>query len=486
MTAFPFKISCGRIGFNEYSTKGVKYMKTYETCRETFPVFLYKDYTVLDTEEELQVTYHFEVPGLSEFDPVWRFPKKNSEPLMVDKNKTLQKMLFGLGMVELVSYWKIACPPKVIVSAGPLNDEQIHWWKDLYYLGLGEFFYTNGIEADPEDFMELISDAPDFTGNTIPCSSKEGCLIPIGGGKDSACTIEMLKKSGHTLKTYIINPRGATLNTVRAAGLSTEDSIHARRTLDDRMLQLNKEGYLNGHTPFSALVAFSSLITAYLHGLRYIALSNESSANESTVAGSTVNHQYSKSFKFEEDFHNYEKDFIGSGIHYFSMLRPLSEFQIAGYFAGAAAYHDIFRSCNAGSKQDIWCGHCPKCLFVFLILSPFLSHQRLTEIFGTDMLNDLSMQDHFEKLIGMQNEKPFECVGSRDEVNAAICQTIERMEKDGETLPALFAWYREQPVYAASFAGRHAYDRYYDPAHLLPAEFLQILSEECYGGTLPC
>lgn len=461
-------------------------MKTYETCRETFPVFLYKDFTVLDTKEALQVTYHFEVPGLSVFEPTWRFPKKNPEPIPVKENRTLQEMLFGLGMVELVSYWKIACPPKVLVSAGPLTEKQIRWWKELYYLGLGEFFYTNGILADPESFMELTSDAPAFTGNESPCPAREGCLIPIGGGKDSACTIEMLKKSGHPLKTYIINPRGATLKTVEAAGLPMEDSIHAKRTLDARMIALNKEGYLNGHTPFSALVAFSSLIAAYLHGLRYIALSNESSANESTVAGSTVNHQYSKSFKFEKDFHNYEKEFIGSGIHYFSMLRPLSEFQIAGYFSRATAYHDIFRSCNAGSKQDIWCGHCPKCLFVFLILSPFLSHARLVEIFGSDMTDDLSMHDHFEKLIGMQSEKPFECVGSRDEVNAAVCLTIERMEKEGERLPALFAWYREQPLYAASFASRHAYDRYYDSTHLIPEEFLHILSEECYGGKLPC
>ena len=190
------------------------------------------------------------------------------------------------------------------------------------------------------------------------------------------------------------------------------------------MLELNQEGYLNGHTPFSALVAFSSLITAYLHNLKYIALSNEASANESTVAGSTVNHQYSKSFKFEQDFHNYEKEYIQSGIYYLSMLRPLSEFQIAEYFSRHPAYHEVFRSCNVGSKQDIWCGHCPKCLFVFLILSPFLSHSRLTEIFSTDMLEDRSMLEDFQKLTGLTEEKPFECVGSRDEVNAASCLPI--------------------------------------------------------------
>lgn len=102
------------------------------------------------------------------------------------------------------------------------------------------------------------------------------------------------------------------------------------------------------------------------------------------------------------------------------MLRPLSEFQIAKYFAKQKQYHKIFRSCNAGSKTDSWCGHCPKCLFVYLILSPFLSREEVKEIFGTDMLNDPDMQPTLEQLVGIQEEKPFECVGSRDEINTAI------------------------------------------------------------------
>lgn len=52
------------------------------------------------------------------------------------------------------------------------------------------------------------------------------------------------------------------------------------------------------------------------------------------------------------------------------------------------------------------------------------------------MLEDASMEDCFDKLTGLQSEKPFECVGSRHEVNAAICLTIEQMEAAGEPLPA--------------------------------------------------
>ena len=65
-----------------------------------------------------------------------------------------------------------------------------------------------------------------------------------------------------------------------------------------------------------------------------------------------------------------------------------------------------------GSKEDIWCGHCPKCLFVWLILSPFLSQKRLTEIFGRNLADDKEMEKYFSQLFGLEKEKPFECVGS--------------------------------------------------------------------------
>ena len=51
----------------------------------------------------------------------------------------------------------------------------------------GEFFYTNHIETDPESFMELISAGTEPQGREVSVETK-GCLVPIGGGKDSAVT----------------------------------------------------------------------------------------------------------------------------------------------------------------------------------------------------------------------------------------------------------------------------------------------------------
>ena len=452
---------------------------TYDECRARYPEFIFESTDIQETETSLDVTYHFRTTGLADFHPHWSIPKSRRFPGRAADNETVRRLVFCLGMVELISYWKITCSPRVRVLAGCLDDDSIAFWKKQYFHGLGEFFYVNSISADPSGFMQLVSERKPSPAGSEEGLPLKGCLIPIGGGKDSAVTLELLREKKAENACFIINPRGATLETAAAAGYPDESVWKLSRSLDPAMLELNRQGFLNGHTPFSALVAFSSVLTAYLNGKQYVVLSNESSANESTVQGSEVNHQYSKSVEFEQDFIQFEAKHIGSGVSYFSLLRPWSEFQIARYFASLTQYHAVFRSCNVGSKQDIWCGHCPKCLFVALILSPFLSSVDLTAIFGRNLLDDASLIPLLEKLTGILPEKPFECVGSRDEVNTAVCMTIARMEREGEKLPALLAHYRSQPIYA-QYCGRcNTFEHYFDHHHFLPAEFEQILRREC-------
>lgn len=470
-------------------------MNQYETLRADYPRFLYKNYTIEETPEECKLTYHFEIEGLSAFAPTWRFPKPAAAPeapVSWAQDPLFREMVFSLGLVELVSYWKITCSPHVLIQCGSLNQAQIAWWKDLYFNGLGEFFYVNHIEeADPDTFMNITCQAPSdamFSAQASdpaaphtfdPSAASRGVLVPIGGGKDSAVTLELLREAGAPIYAYIINPRGATIHTTEAAGLDADHIIHVKRTLDPNMLELNRQGYLNGHTPFSALVAFSTIIAARMYGLSYIALSNESSANESTVQGSTVNHQYSKSFKFEEDFNRYERTWLRGSAYYFSMLRPLSEFQIARYFAGKKQYHAIFRSCNAGSKTDSWCGHCPKCLFVYLILSPFLSLEEMKEIFGRDMLSDESLRPTLDQLIGLEMEKPFECVGSRDEINQAISMTIQRLEAEGTPLPALLSYYKTTDCWKRSLEAGDHFSAFFDEENLVPEPWKELVRRNC-------
>lgn len=444
----------------------------YRELREKYTEFIYSGYSITEDEDVLNLDFYFEISGLARFQPHWEIAKpKDREFNLCDER--LQALAFSLGLVELVSYWKTTCSPLVQINCGYLSEEQAAWWKKLYKKGLGEFFYTNGIEPG-EDFMTIISE-----GETLSCfgaptgqSAKTKVLIPIGGGKDSAVTLEILKDCAERF-CYIINPRKATLDTVAAGKIPAENLLIAKRTLDKNMLELNRKGFLNGHTPFSALVAFSSVLTAYIHGIEFVALSNESSANESTVPGSDVNHQYSKSLEFESDFVWYEASFIASSVKYFSLLRPLTEIGIAKIFASLENYHAVFRSCNVGSKEDVWCSACPKCLFVYIILSAFLPQEKMVQIFGKNMLDDIEMKDNFEKLIGIQREKPFECVGSRDEVNAATQEILRQHEGRQDTLPKLLDYYKSLGI-------TQSYDidamcSIYDDNNFVPEIFVQAI-----------
>ena len=444
-------------------------MSLYDELREKYPAFSYNGFEIEERGDDYVITYDFEIDSLSEFNPVWTVKKNNTN---LKDDSVFRNLVFSLGMVELVSYWKITCSPNVKINCGSLDEDQINWWKKLYYNGLGECFYLNGIEDTEERFMNIECNNTEhfnFSGNAV----SDCCLVPIGGGKDSVVSLNILEKNRENNYCYIINPRGATLNTIKTAGYE-DKTIVAYRTLDKRMLELNEKGFINGHTPFSAIVAFSSLLVSYINGIGYVALSNESSANESTVSGSYVNHQYSKSFEFESDFHNYEQKYIKSGVYYFSLLRPLSEYQIAALFSRYTDFHSIFRSCNAGSKQDIWCGNCPKCLFVFIIMSPFIEPERLSKIFGANLFEKDSLLEDFKKLIGLETEKPFECVGSRDEINFALCEAIKKYDK----LPVLLDFYRQTELFVSYSARKNPYNDFYDTTNLLPDRFEKMLKDE--------
>lgn len=414
----------------------------YDTFRKTFPEFVFDSYRYDVQPDGLHIVFTFCIGSDIVFTPDAFIPARPF--LNFDQPKAMiDTLVFNMGMIELVSYWKCCCPPLVNIRCGKLTDDQIAFWKKIYYNGLGEFFYINGITATPDDFMTIVSEGPaHFCDTKQPDETHRRVLVPIGGGKDSVVTLEMMQElaQGERPIPLIMNPRGATVGCIEAAGYTLDDVLVIRRSIHLRLIQLNAEGFLNGHTPFSAMLAFYTLLAAQLSGASRITLSNESSANESTVVGTNVNHQYSKSIEFEDDFRHYVAAFISPAFNYYSFLRPLSELQIAMLFSRHEKYFDVFRSCNAGSKQDIWCGKCAKCLFAYIILSPFIAPERLNAIFGKSMLDDTDLQQYFDELTGHAETKPFECVGTISEVHSALSMTIARWYP--ETRPALLKDYQ--------------------------------------------
>ena len=438
--------------------------------RKDFPYFIFEDFSIRKNKNTLHATFHFNLAGTYFFKPTIEILSRPFYDFDALSDKVIENIVFQIGMVELISYWKAACPPKIIIRPGHLSNEQIEWWKKLYFNGLGEFFYLNEIETDAETFMEISSEGKTFSVSNSPLDSKK-VLVPVGGGKDSVVTLETLKKSDFQVLPYIVNPREATVRTIEIAGFDEEHSIILKRTLDKELLKLNEKGFLNGHTPFSALLAFTSVLAALASGAKYVALSNENSANQSTVPGSKINHQYSKSLEFENDFSAYLKQYIHSELKYFSFLRPLNELQIAALFSRYIQHFQSFRSCNVGSKTDSWCGRCPKCLFTYIILSPFVDNKTLTNIFGADLLAKKSLEPVFKELTGLVDVKPFECVGTPQEVNVALWKKASLKENE----PVLIDKFK------SIFEGLHSSDfdnllENLSTEHNLPEPFMKLLN----------
>lgn len=440
---------------------------THAELIKKHPKFIYHSYEIKEEADDLVLSFHFEIENLGDFKPSSRLPLKYITNSKINP-KFLNNLVFHFGLVEMLSYYKITASEFIEIKAGYLDEEQLKFFKKLLQQGLGEFFYTNKIEVSKDYPKFIINHKKEKI--LFQKLDTDGNLILVGGGKDSCVSLELLKDYSNDV--LIHNGKEESIEIAKIAQIKEEKIIVFQRTLDRKMLKLNQEGYLNGHTPLSALLAFESYLIAYLRNKKYIVLSNEASANEATVLGTDVNHQYSKSFEFEKDFVDYTNKYFSKDIKYFSLLRSISEYQISLLFANYKHYHPVFKSCNVGSKQTpwIWCCNCSKCLFVYLMLYNFLPKEEMLKIFGEDLLEKESLLEIFKEIIGVTGIKPFDCVGSVSEVRYAISKAIKKTDD----LPYLLRYYQDNYDLELSFS----YEKYYNKTHLIETEFENLVKEE--------
>lgn len=441
----------------------------FDELREQYPSFTYTSYDVTEDEEYLIIQYNFEINNLASFHPITKIPKLN----IINENIDItfrNNLIFHIGLIEMISYYKSVCPKQIIIKAGYLDNEQIKFVKKLLYYGLGEFLYVNKINIDEHSLVEFKIDHEKNDIKTVNYQG-HGNLILLGGGKDSNVTMEILKNENNSI--LIQNPKRVHLDCAAVAGYNENNIIKINRTIDKKLLELNNQGFLNGHTPFSSLLAFESYLVGYLMNKEYIVLSNEESANEGTVIGTKINHQYSKSYEFENDFNEYTKKYFNINLKYFSFLRPLTEYQIGLLFSKYKKYHGVFKSCNVGSKNETWkwCCNCPKCLFVYIILSPFLTDKELIEMFGENLYEKESLLYTFKEIIGETGVKPFECVGSYEEAKYAISK---RIVESHDKLPYLLQYYKDNYEIVSELDYEHKYNN----MHNLNPHFENLLKEE--------
>lgn len=394
--------------------------------------FVFVDYKPDWQKGEIFFTYSIDLDGSTPktFIEKLELPK----PVDISKisNVTLNNILQSIHLVLGVSYYKLFVPPKISTSKYTLTKEQAHFWDILYTKGLGEFFYKNKL-----DYRGLIHFPFGDNPSTIDSNTHhptDRSLVTLGGGKDSIVTLELLKEKNINFDLFSLNIFPVQ---EKVAAIAQKKAMVVRRTIDKQILELNQTGQVyNGHVPISAIYAFVALLYALLYDYSYIVFSNERSSNYGNITylDEVVSHQWSKSFEFEILFSEYIKMFVSKDVQYFSFIRPFYEIKIAEIFTRFPQYFQTFSSSNhnfrinKNNNSHRWDYSSAKTVFVFCILSAFLPKKHMLEIFDKNLYSEKRLIPIFQELLGEGNTKPFECVGTPQEMKVALYRAYRRGE----------------------------------------------------------
>ncbi len=163
------------------------------------------------------------------------------------------------------------------------------------------------------------------------------------------------------------------------------------------------------------------------------------------------------------------------------------EIKIAKLFAQYPKYFDIFSSCNNNFKviesnkttTHRRCGICPKCAFVYTTLRPNLSDEETIRIFGQELYNNNELVNLYKELLGIDGIKPFECVGTHEEVMYAMYLQYEKI-KDTILIPPIMELFKNEilPNFSPNDfhdLGKKLFTTYIEETHI-PKLFQDIVS----------
>ncbi len=369
------------------------------------------------------IRLHTELAGVATFTETLRILSPDGDVLEPDvTDPAVAGALDVLALATSVSYLKATLPGVIELAGRPAGPAGVAMLRALLTDGLAELALRAGLGPLDDAFTLRGSDAASAVPAALaPKPTPGGVLVTVGGGKDSALTLVLAARHDPTALAVAVNPRAPMERTAAWAGLGL---VRIERRLDRTLLELNARGAINGHVPITAIVTSAAVVAAAVMGRRTVLVSNERSADAATrdVDGWSVNHQYSKTSTFERLLGAALAE-AGATVRVVSLLRPLSELAIARGVAQEAGLVAQVTSCNAAfaldGPGDGWCGRCDKCRFVQLALAPFMPREQLVADLGFDALADPEQVAAFATMLDAAT-KPFECVGTVEEVQLAL------------------------------------------------------------------
>jgi len=369
-----------------------------------------------------EVRLRTELTGIATFAEVFRVLAPDGSSLTPDTDDpAVAGALDLLALTTSVSYLKATLPERVEVVGRPAGAAATAMLRALLTDGLAELALRNGL-GRLDGRIEVIGSAGgEAPASPSPSAARAGTLVTVGGGKDSALTLAIAARHDPEVLAIAVNARPPMARTAAWAGVGL---VRVERRLDRQLLELNARGAINGHVPITAIVTAAAVLAAAVLGRGTVLVSNERSADAATrtIEGWRVNHQYSKTAAFQRLLDDALVE-AGTATRVVSFLRPLSELAIARGVARQTGLVASITSCNAAYAMDGpgdgWCGRCDKCRFVQLALAPFSERDRLTSDLGFDALGDPGQVDGFAAMLAADT-KPFECVGTVEEVQLAL------------------------------------------------------------------
>jgi len=420
--------------------------------RAEYPVFRIEDARAVPGPTGVRLEFAF-AAGALRFRPVVEFTGLLPDEAGRVATVTAQRMIRALAIIEAFSYWKALCSPVIEVALPAPDPAELDWWRAFWPGAMGEFFYRNQIDYTAPGFLVIRGPA----GEDAPGKDAPGGAAPVGpplvlfsGGKDSLALSRVVSASSGTAPVdfFLYNP-GERLRGLAGSLASGGRLVEVRRAILPELLALNAAGHPNGHTPFSAYLAFGAMLAGYLRGNGPVMAGNSRSDDEPNVRsylGRPVNHQWTKSYEFEAAARSYRDRWLPGAPGYSSPLRPLYEVQIIASLAGDVDAYLRTVSCNRAPGGG-WCRSCAKCAWVFLATAALFGHDLAIRKTGGDMFADPALSGVYQEMAGLTGVKPFECTGSEDEVRAAI-QAVGH-GRPPDAYPALAACLRDPAVAGA-------------------------------------
>ena len=371
----------------------------------------------------------------------------------------LDQAMFLAFILIGTSYYK-AHPTKNIHLDRPLDDFQARFFSTVFQEGLSQYAFENRLTRDK---LATFKPTPGFQNKPAVEYRGQGVLALQSGGKDSLLVAELLNEHNINFVPWYISSSSdrSHPNVIDHLddGFNHQKASVVYRQIDH--LHLQQTGGLNGHVPVTFIVESLALIQAILNNQNVIltSIGREGEEPHAMIGDLPVNHQWSKTWQAEQLMTEYIKRYLSPDLHLGSPIRHLSELRIADLFVQKCwqKYGYSFSSCNeANYKQNSqnstlkWCGHCAKCANSYLLFCPFIPPQFLQSLFGDkDLFLDQNLTQIFKGLLGVGGEmKPFECVGSVEELRSAYHHRMTTPPIPLPQSPGATQTTYWQPVYA--------------------------------------